>query len=67
MDRQSLTWSHDGEWAIFSFNDDDGGAYESWLDCFAKVNAYQNLIAIKVQPTGACIFYYFESYPSATE
>ena len=54
------------EWGLFSFNGDDGGAYESWLDCFAKVNAFENPITLKFPLTGANTFYYFENCHSAT-
>ena len=51
-------------WALFSFN--DGDAYESWLESFAEVNAFENPIALKVLLTGVTSFSYFESYLPAT-
>jgi hypothetical protein len=66
MGHRALAWQCDVRWALFSLNDGDGDAYESWLNCFAEVNAYENPIGLKVLPTGVTSFSYFESYLPAT-
>lgn len=67
MGHRPLPWHCDESWALFSFDDDDGGdAYDSWLDYFAKVIAYENLIALRFPLTDADTFSYFDSCHSAT-